>query len=44
VNALDVLIEGIALANHAPAIITADDDFAEIAKYAGIDVTRYERR
>jgi predicted nucleic acid-binding protein len=43
VNAFDILIAGIALANHVPAIITADEDFTEIAKYGGIDVIRYDR-
>jgi len=41
VNAFDILIAGIALFHHAGAIITADTDFIEIAKYAGIDVIRY---
>jgi hypothetical protein len=41
VNAFDILIAGIALFHHAGAIITADADFAEIAKYANFDVIRY---
>lgn len=41
VNAFDILIAGIALFHHASAIITADADFIEIAKYADIDVIRY---
>ena len=41
VNAFDILIAGIALFFHAGAIITADKDFFEIAKYAGIEVIHY---
>lgn len=41
VNAFDILIAGIAIFHHAGAIITADGDFVEIAKYAGFDVIRY---
>jgi tRNA(fMet)-specific endonuclease VapC len=46
VNASDILIAGIVIAgialfHHAGAIITADKDFFEIAKYAGIEVIRY---
>ncbi|MDO9323589.1 MAG: type II toxin-antitoxin system VapC family toxin [Methanoregula sp.] len=41
VNSFDILIAGIALFHHAGAIITADADFIEIAKYADIDVIRY---
>jgi len=41
VNAFDILIAGIARFHHAGAIITADTDFIEIAKYADIDVIRY---
>lgn len=41
VNAFDILIAGIALFHRADAIITADADFIEIAKYADIDVIRY---
>jgi len=43
VNAFDILIAGIALSHHAGAIITADRDFTEIAKYAGFEVIRYDR-
>lgn len=41
VNAFDILIAGIAIFHHAGAIITADVDFDEIAKYADFDVIRY---
>ena len=41
VNAFDILIAGIALFQYAGAIITADADFVEIAKYANFDVIRY---
>jgi len=41
VNAFDILIAGIALFFHAGTIITADKDFFEIAKYAGIEVIHY---
>ena len=44
VNAFDILIAGIALAHHASIIITADADFDEIAKYAGIDIRNYKRK
>lgn len=43
VNAFDILITGIALAHHAEIIITADTDFNEIAKYAGIEIRVYKR-
>jgi tRNA(fMet)-specific endonuclease VapC len=43
VNAFDILITSIALAHHAGAIITADTDFNEIAKYAGIKIMNYKR-
>ena len=43
VNTLDILIAGIAIANHARSIITADTDFQEISKYCGIDVIFYNR-
>lgn len=43
VNAFDILITGIALAHHAGVIITADTDFNEIAKYAGIEIRNYKR-
>jgi len=32
VNAFDILIAGIALAHHAPEILTADLDFLDILK------------
>jgi tRNA(fMet)-specific endonuclease VapC len=38
VNALDVLISGIAVANGADTIVTADRDFETIQKVASIDV------
>jgi predicted nucleic acid-binding protein len=41
VNAFDILIAGIALFHHAGAIITADADFMEIAKYADSGVIHY---
>jgi tRNA(fMet)-specific endonuclease VapC len=41
VNALDVLIAGIALANGAESIITRDRDFLEIAKVSDLSVTIY---
>lgn len=44
VNAFDILIAGIATFHHAGTIITADADFTEIAKYADIDVIRYDRK
>jgi predicted nucleic acid-binding protein len=43
VNAFDVLIAGAAIANRASSIITADQDFGEIAKAAEIDVTFYRK-
>jgi hypothetical protein len=43
VNAFDILIAGIALAHRANGIITADTDFTEIARYAGIDIRNYPR-
>jgi len=43
VNALDILIAGIALAHHVSLIITADTDFDEIAKYAGLEIRNYTR-
>ena len=43
VNAFDILIAGIALAHHATEILTADTDFKEISKYAGIEVREYDR-
>jgi hypothetical protein len=41
VNALDVLIAGIALANGAERVITRDRDFLEIAKICDLSVTIY---
>jgi len=41
VNALDVLIAGIAVANGIEKIATRDKDFLEIAKVADIDVLIY---
>ncbi len=43
VNAFDILIAGIALANAAHGILTADADFHEIAKFAEINVIGYDR-
>ncbi len=42
INALDVLIAGIAIANGAEKIITRDQDFEEIAKVSDIEVVLYE--
>lgn len=39
VNALDVLISGIAVANGADEIVTSDKDFQTIEKVANISVT-----
>lgn len=44
VNPFDVLIAGTAIANRASTIITADQDFKEIAKCTDIDVTFYSRK
>jgi len=41
VNALDILIAGIAVANGVSKIVTRDRDFLEIAKVADIDVLTY---
>ena len=41
VNALDILIAGIAIANGADKIITSDEDFKEIAKVSDLDVVLY---
>ncbi len=41
VNALDILIAGIAIANGADKIITRDPDFEEIAKVSDINVVLY---
>ena len=43
VNALDILITGIAIANGAHKIITRDSDFETIAKVSDIEVVLYER-
>lgn len=42
VNALDILIAGIAIANGADKIITRDSDFIEIAKVSDIEVMLYD--
>ena len=41
VNALDILIAGIAIANGAEKIITKDSDFEEIARVSDIEVVLY---
>ncbi len=41
VNVMDILIAGIAIANGADAIVTADRDFLEIAKVSDLDVIIY---
>jgi len=41
VNALDILIAGIAVANGAEKIITRDPDFEEIAKVSDIEAVLY---
>jgi len=41
VNALDILIAGIAIANGADKIITRDLDFEEIAKVSDINIVLY---
>ncbi len=41
VNALDILIAGIAIANGAEKIITRDSDFEEIAKVSDVEVVLY---
>ncbi len=38
INALDVLISGIAVANGAKAIVTVDGDFQTIQKVANIEI------
>ena len=43
VNALDILIAGIAIASGAEKIITGDSDFLEIAKVSNIEVVLYRR-
>jgi len=42
INALDILIAGIAIANGADKIITRDPDFKEIAKVSDIEVLLYD--
>lgn len=42
VNALDILIAGIAIANGADKIITRDTDFEEIAKVSDVGIVLYE--
>lgn len=42
INALDILIAGIAIANGADRIITRDTDFKEVAKISDIDIVLYE--
>ncbi|MDW8014192.1 MAG: type II toxin-antitoxin system VapC family toxin [Archaeoglobaceae archaeon] len=42
VNALDILIAGIAVANGAEKILTRDRDFLEIAKVSDLEVVFYE--
>ena len=42
VNALDILIAGIAVANGADKIITRDSDFEEISKVSDIEVVLYD--
>ncbi len=42
INALDILIAGIAIANGSDRIITRDTDFKEVAKISDIDVVLYE--
>ncbi len=41
VNALDILIAGIAVANGAEKIITRDPDFEEVAKVSDIEAVLY---
>ncbi len=43
VNALDVLISGIAVANGAKTIVTSDRDFQTIQKVANIDIVTIDR-
>ncbi len=43
VNALAILIAGIAIASGAEKIITGDSDFLEIAKVSNIEVVLYGR-
>ena len=41
VNALDILIAGIAIANGAEKVATRDGDFAELSKVAELEVQVY---
>jgi predicted nucleic acid-binding protein len=41
VNALDVLIAGVGVANNVEAIVTKDEDFLDIAKVADLAVMTY---
>ncbi len=41
VNALDVLIAGIAITNGAEKIASTDKDFIEISKVTGLDILKY---
>jgi predicted nucleic acid-binding protein len=41
INVLDILIAGIAIANGAERIITADEDFLEIEKVSDLEVVLY---
>jgi len=41
VNALDVLIAGIAIVNGAQKVATKDEDFMEMSKVVGLDVQVY---
>lgn len=43
VNALDILIAGIALANGIERIATRDKDFQEIGKVSDIEIITYEK-
>jgi len=42
VNALNILIAGIDIANGADKIITIDSDFEEIAKVSDIEAVLYQ--
>jgi len=41
INVLDIMIAGIAVANGAEKIITADEDFLEIEKVSDLEVVLY---
>jgi len=41
VNALDIMIAGIAIANGVNKIVTRDRDFEEIAKVSDVEVVLY---